>query len=78
MTLDELRAKCHEYKYVLLHLPPPNGQGFMRRLCGRQGPLGEIINGTAKGGQTVRFRSDQVLRHIDKIEAAKAEGRDDA
>lgn len=64
MTLSELREACRRGDYVLLHLPPPNGQGYTRRLCGKYGPRGEIINGTRTGGQTVRFISKQVLKYI--------------
>ena len=72
MTTDELRDACQVGDYVLLLLPPPNSQGYTRRLCGRYGPRGEIINGTPERGQTVRFLSKAVLRHLDKIEAAEA------
>lgn len=79
MTIDELREACRGGDYVLLHLPPPNSQGYTRRLCGKRGPRGEVINGTPTRGQTVRFLSSAVLRHLDKMEkeAAKAKGADD-
>ena len=72
MTFAELREACKGGDYVLLHLPPPNSQGYTRRLCGTHGPRGEIINGTVEGGQTVRFLSAAVVRCLDRIGAASA------
>ncbi len=69
MTLDELRAECQRADYVLLHLPPPNSQGYTRRLDRPCGPRGEIICGNADG-QTVRFLSAAVLRYLDRLKAA--------
>jgi hypothetical protein len=77
VTIDELRAACREGDYVSLLLPPPNGQGYTRRLCGRVGPRGEIIGGRPERGQTVRFRSDEVLKYLDKMEAAEAAGKEE-
>ena len=79
MKISELRDACAGGDYVLLYLPAPNSQGYTRRLCGRHGPRGEVINGTAKG-QIVRFLSKAVLRCLDKIGAGQAvetEGTDD-
>ena len=73
MTIDELREACAGGDYVLLFLPPPNSNGYTRRLCGRRGPRGEVLCGTERG-QTVRFLSKAVLRCLDKIEAAEAGG----
>ncbi len=65
MTHDKLREACSG-KYVVLKLPPPNGQGETRRLCGRRGPRGYVLSGTPERGQLVRFLSSAVLRHLDK------------
>lgn len=67
MTNDELRDACHRGTHVLLFLPPPNGEGYTRRLLGYHGPRGEVINGTDRG-QTVRFESKAVLRCLDRLE----------
>ena len=66
MTVDELREAC-QGESVLLRLPPPNSQGYTRRLFGTGGPRGTIIVGTPDGGQTVRFRSRDVLRAVDAL-----------
>ena len=71
MRVDELRAACMASEYVLLQLPPPNSQGYTRRLAGRRGPRGEVINGTPERGQTVRFLSKDVLRYLDKAQRSK-------
>ena len=63
MIIDELRKKCLEESNIVLKLPPPNGQGYTRRLCGKNGPRGVIISGTERG-QLVRFKSDAVLRYL--------------
>jgi len=68
MTIEELREACSLGKYVILHLPPPNSNGYTRRLCGKRGPRGEILCGRPESGQTVRFLSAAVLRHLDKGE----------
>ncbi len=68
MTLNELREACQGHDYVMLHLPPPNGSGYTRRLCGSRGPRGEIINGRRGEGQTVRFESVAVLRFVNRAE----------
>ena len=65
MTIAELQEACDGGDYVLLHLPPPNGSGYTRRLCGAYGPRGEVICGNEKG-QTVRFLSRAVLKYLDK------------
>ncbi len=66
MRIDELRAMCLTADDVFLHLPPPNGQGYTRRLCGRRGPRGEVICGREGKGQTVRFCSKAVLKFLEK------------
>ena len=68
MTPGELRKQCQGGDYVLLYLPAPNSQGYTRRLAGKRGPRGEVINGTDRG-QTCRFASKDVLRFLDKEEA---------
>lgn len=72
MTLDELETACTGHDYVLLHLPPPNSQGYTRRLAGRRGPRGEIICGNDQG-QTVRFPCAGVLRFVKAARAAGGE-----
>lgn len=72
MTLDELESAARIGTYVLLHLPPPNGRGYTRRLAGSRGPRGEIICGNDKG-QTVRFLSSGVLRFVKAARAAGGE-----
>jgi len=68
MTTDELREACQRDGYVVLKLPPPNGRGYTRRLCGTCGPRGVIICGREGGGQTVQFESVAVLRFLDRME----------
>lgn len=77
MAPDELRAACAGHEYVTLHLPPPNSQGYSRRLCGKRGPRGEIMCGTSERGQVVKFLSKAVLRHLDKMEAIERKDTDD-
>jgi len=69
MTLSELRSVCadNEGDFVSLFLPPPNGNGYTRRLAGKKGPLGEIVCGTQRG-QVVRFSTKAVLRFLNKME----------
>ncbi len=73
MNVKDLRALCEEREYVQLHLPPPNGRGYWRKLCGRHGPRGEIISGSPERGQIVEFRSQQILRYLDKMKARGSE-----
>ena len=72
MTLDELELKASGSQYVVLHLPPPNGNGYTRRLAGRHGPRGDIICGNDKG-QTVRFLSADVLRFVKRAKLTSGE-----
>ena len=71
MEVEELHKLCGEGDYVLLLLPPPNSGGSTRRLCGNRGPRGEVLCGTPERGQTVRFLSKDVLRHLTKVESTR-------
>jgi len=68
MKIDDLRAKCLESEYVVLHLPAPNSEGYTRRLCGKTGPRGEVLCGRPTTGQTVRFDSRAVLRYLHRLD----------
>ncbi len=70
MTNHELREACMRRNQLTLVLPPPNGRGETRRLCGRQGPRGRIVSETV-AGQVVLFKSKDMLKHLDKMEAAE-------
>ena len=66
MTPNEIRAACAGSEYITLHLPPPNSQGYTRRLFDSYGPRGEVLCGTPERGQTVRFQSAAMLRCLDR------------
>jgi len=66
MTIEELREACNVGRYVVLLMPPPNSNGYTRRLFGMRGPRGEVLCGRPDGHQMVRFLSAAVLRHLDK------------
>lgn len=71
MEVDDLRQLCAETigrggGAVMLVLPGPPGQGFTRRLCGKRGPRGEIINVNKAGDSVCRFNAAAVLKFLDQ------------
>ena len=75
MELSELRQACNETisrggGAVMLVVPGP-GHGVSRRLCGTQGPRGEIINVNAAGDSVCRFDPAAVLRFLDRSEKGR-------
>ncbi len=71
MLTDEIRVACQGRESVVLVLPPPHGSGHTRRLSGRYGPRGVIVNDSRQGGQAVCFKAEDVLKFLDKIKAAE-------
>lgn len=77
MTPTELRALCAKRQldgnppaHIYIKMPgrrwPSSGKRF---LAGRWSPLGDIAGDAPGGGMVVRFRSDEVLAWLDKMEA---------
>lgn len=71
MEIDALRQACTETVErgggaVMLVLPGPPGRGATRRMCGKRGPRGEIINVNRDGNSVCRFDAWAVLRFLDQ------------
>lgn len=73
MEVAELKAACQATisrggGAVMLVIPGPPGNGYSKRLCGKRGPRGEIIN--YRDGQSVcRFDAGAVLKFLEREEA---------
>ena len=72
MTSEELRKRCNEGDYVLLHVGHlPGRNAATIRLTPNGGPRGEIICCPTRGGTTGRWLSRAVLRWLEKAEKAR-------
>lgn len=69
MEVADLKKQCQDTidrggGAVMLVLPGPPGRGESRRLCGKRGPRGEIINVNRSGDSVCRFSAEAVLKFL--------------
>lgn len=67
MKVEELKQACHDVIAL-------GGEAIILvtnscRLCGRRGPIGELLCEQPDGRKTVRFKAKAVLKFIEKAEA---------
>lgn len=68
MTIEELKAACESTiasggEIVMLAVPLTS-RGYTQRLCGKEGPRGEIVCAKANDYAVCRFKAKAVLKFI--------------
>lgn len=66
MTVDELKTQCRD-------IIASGGEAILLvtkscRLCGRRGPIGELLAQHRDGSKVVRFKAAAVLKFIEREE----------
>ena len=68
MTIEELKAACESMiaagGEIILLAVPLTSRGYTQRLCGNEGPRGEIVCAKDGGDAVCRFKAKAVLKFI--------------
>lgn len=68
MTIEELKAACESTVSaggeIIMLAVPLTSRGYTQRLCGNEGPRGEIVCAKADDYAVCRFKAKAVLKFI--------------